>query len=119
MQGTNLIQLLAKCYLYLPAHHRGCTPKNILYFYLMRSFPLLKSSLAFLCIALGGSVFAQGSLQFNQVRLIQALDSVPQNKVWKVESAMLGLSQGIRVSPTFYVNGDTIVLGYDSYNVSR
>jgi len=119
MQGTNLIRLLAKCYLYLPTHLHGSTPKNIPYFYLMHSFPLLKSSLALLCMAIGSTGFAQGSLQFNQVKLVQALDSVPQNKVWKVESAMLGLSQGIRVSPTFYVNGDTIVLGYDSYNVSR
>ena len=62
---------------------------------------------------------AQGNLQFNQVKLVQAIDSVPQNKVWKVESAVLGISQGIRVSPTFYINGDTVVLGYDSYNVSR
>ena len=119
MQGTNLIRLLAKCYLYLPTHLHGSTPKNIPYFYLMHSFPLLKSSLALLCMAIGSTGFSQGSLQFNQVKLVQALDSVPQNKVWKVESAMLGLSQGIRVSPTFYVNGDTIVLGYDSYNVSR
>ena len=62
---------------------------------------------------------AQGNLQFNQVKLVQAIDSVPQNKVWKLESAVLGISQGIRVSPTFYINGDTVVLGYDSYNVSR
>ena len=62
---------------------------------------------------------AQGNLQFNQVKLVQAIDSVPQNKVWKLESAVLGISQGIRVSPTFYMNGDTVVLGYDSYNVSR
>lgn len=62
---------------------------------------------------------AQGNLQFNQVKLVQAIDSVPQNKVWKVESAVLGISQGIRVSPTFYINGDTVVMGYDSYNVSR
>jgi hypothetical protein len=62
---------------------------------------------------------AQGTLQFNQVKLVQAIDSVPANKVWKVESAVLGISQGIRVSPTFYINGDTVVLGYDSYNVSR
>jgi len=79
-------------------------------------FRFIQAGLASL-FALGLS--AQGTLQFNQVKLVQAIDSVPANKVWKVETAVLGISQGIRVSPTFYINGDTVVLGYDSYNVSR
>ena len=29
---------------------------------------------------------AQGNLQFNKVKLVSALDTVPRNKVWKVES---------------------------------
>ena len=29
---------------------------------------------------------AQGSLQFNQVLLVNTLDTVPANKVWKIEA---------------------------------
>jgi hypothetical protein len=29
---------------------------------------------------------AQGNLQFNKVKLVSAVDTVPRNKVWKVES---------------------------------
>jgi hypothetical protein len=33
---------------------------------------------------------AQGNLQFNQVKLVTALETVPVGKVWKVESALSG-----------------------------
>jgi len=83
---------------------------------------LIHSTAAMLC-ALSGyfvpAAFGQGSLQFNQVKLVTSQETVPAGKVWKVVSPMLGLNQGIRVSPFFFVNSDTIVLGYDSYNVSR
>lgn len=79
----------------------------------------LKWSVEMMSVCCGISLSAQGTLQFNQVKLVTTQETVPAGKVWKVESAMLGLSQGIRVSPWFNVNGDTIVLGYDSYNVSR
>jgi hypothetical protein len=44
--------------------------------------------LAFLlCLSAKSSgVFAQGSLQFNQVLLVNTLDTVPANKVWKIEA---------------------------------
>jgi hypothetical protein len=77
----------------------------------------LLSGLSVLAICLTAT--AQGSLQFNQVKLVTSQETVPAGKVWKVVSPMLGLNQGIRVSPFFFINSDTIVLGYDSYNVSR
>jgi hypothetical protein len=40
--------------------------------------------LSILFIALGAD--AQGNLQFNQVKLLSATETVPANKVWKVES---------------------------------
>ena len=35
-------------------------------------------------------VNAQGNLQFNQVKLVTTLETVPAGKVWKVESALTG-----------------------------
>lgn len=40
----------------------------------------------FSCVSLG--VSAQGSLQFSQVKLVTTLETVPANKVWKVESVI-------------------------------
>jgi hypothetical protein len=37
--------------------------------------------------------FAQGNLQFNQVKLVTALETVPAGKVWKVESVIYNISQ--------------------------
>ncbi len=34
------------------------------------------------------SLFGQGNLQFNQVKLIAASETVPTNKVWKIESVL-------------------------------
>lgn len=31
-------------------------------------------------------VFSQGNLQFNQVKLVSTIETVPNGKVWKVES---------------------------------
>ncbi len=36
------------------------------------------------------SLNGQGNLQFNQVKLVSALETVPAGKVWKVESALTG-----------------------------
>lgn len=43
-------------------------------------------SFLFMCLSLR----AQGNLQFNQVKLVTALETVPAGKVWKVESALSG-----------------------------
>jgi hypothetical protein len=39
-------------------------------------------------------VFAQGNLQFNQVKLVSTLETVPVGKVWKVESLIYGENIG-------------------------
>jgi hypothetical protein len=36
------------------------------------------------------SISAQGNLQFNQVKLVNSLTTVPTNKVWKIESVLNG-----------------------------
>jgi len=36
------------------------------------------------------TVFSQGNLQFNQVKLVTTQETVPAGKVWKVESALSG-----------------------------
>jgi len=81
--------------------------------------PMNAFAVLFSILITGFSLHAQGTLQFNQVKYVTSIDSVPPNKVWKVESSLLSLQLGIRVSPFFMINGDTIVLGYDSYDVSR
>jgi hypothetical protein len=42
----------------------------------------------FVFIILSSSLFAQGTLQFNQVLLVNSLSTVPAGKVWKVEGFM-------------------------------
>jgi len=45
------------------------------------------SLLTYVCIA------AQGNLQFNQVKLVSALETVPAGKVWKIESVIYNIPQ--------------------------
>lgn len=45
------------------------------------------SLLTYVCIA------AQGNLQFNQVKLVSALETVPVGKVWKIESVIYNIPQ--------------------------
>jgi hypothetical protein len=40
--------------------------------------------------ALSSSLFGQGNLQFNQVKLVSTLETVPTGKAWKVENATYG-----------------------------
>ncbi len=39
-------------------------------------------------LGIGLSAMAQGNLQFNQVKLVTSQQTVPANKVWKVESVI-------------------------------
>ena len=43
--------------------------------------------LSYICIA------AQGNLQFNQVKLVSAVETVPVGKVWKIESVIYNIPQ--------------------------
>lgn len=45
------------------------------------------SLFTYVCIA------AQGNLQFNQVKLVSALETVPVGKVWKIESVIYNIPQ--------------------------
>jgi uncharacterized protein (DUF2147 family) len=42
------------------------------------------------CLSMGSGLFAQ-SLQFSQVKLVAALETVPANKVWKIESVIYNI----------------------------
>lgn len=80
----------------------------------------MKFILGFALLGLGG-LHAQGTLQFNQVLLVSAVDTVPQNKVWKVTS-VLSNSQlhtsgtNIALSTAMLVNGSTVYLSGRSYS---
>jgi hypothetical protein len=45
-------------------------------------------------------VSAQGNLQFNQVILVSSIQTVPANKVWKIENASLSITTNITFSLT-------------------
>ena len=46
--------------------------------------------LSFALVCLFTQLRAQGNLQFNQVKLVTTVQTVPAGKVWKVESAQYG-----------------------------
>jgi hypothetical protein len=46
----------------------------------------MKNLLLIITCALSSSLFGQGNLQFNQVKLVSAVQTVPTGKVWKIES---------------------------------
>lgn len=48
--------------------------------------------LCFVYIILLGSFYAQGNLQFNQVKLVSTQETVPAGKVWKVESVIYNIA---------------------------
>ncbi len=50
----------------------------------------MKQSIIIVFLLLSLRLFSQGNLQFNQVKLVTALETVPVGKVWKVESALSG-----------------------------
>jgi len=51
---------------------------------------------------------AQGNLQFNQVKLVSTSDTVPVNKVWKVESILYSTSHENNAS--ILLNGQTVMV---------
>ncbi|NBV09612.1 MAG: hypothetical protein EBR91_04275 [Flavobacteriia bacterium] len=56
--------------------------------------------------------FAQGNLQFNQVKLVSALETVPAGKVWKIESVIYNIPQTASGSQS--TNGGCSVFYYES-----
>lgn len=62
--------------------------------------------------AVSFSAMAQGNLQFNQIRLISASETVPTGKVWKVESVVYSIAAtGSGVT----LNSNNTVCTDDSY----
>lgn len=63
--------------------------------------------------------FSQGNLQFNQVKLVTALETVPTGKVWKVESVIYNIPQNATTyqttpgacGPNYYENSAIVVDG--------
>ena len=51
----------------------------------------MKKLLLFTFILLSNLACAQGNLQFNQVKLVTSLETVPVGKVWKIESVIYNI----------------------------
>lgn len=69
----------------------------------------MKFILLSLSFVLFTTLFGQGNLEFNQVKLIAASETVPTNKVWKIES-VLYLPHNF-TSGTSTVNNEIILNG--------
>ena len=59
---------------------------------------------------LSGSLYSQGNLQFNQVKLVGIQETVPVGKVWKIESVLNNASLQINTSTTAEQNKATQIL---------
>ena len=63
--------------------------------------------------------YTQGNLQFSQVKLVQATEVVPLNKVWKVESIIYSdpipnntnasTAMATNIDASFILNGNSVV----------
>lgn len=67
----------------------------------------------FLCFTVTCFAKAQGNLQFNQVKLVTNLETVPVGKVWKVESVIYNIPS----SATTYQTGNLGNCGSSDYNL--
>jgi len=66
----------------------------------------------FLCFTLTWFAKAQGNLQFNQVKLVTSIETVPVGKVWKVESVIYNIPQTASGYQT--ANGSCNYTSYES-----
>jgi hypothetical protein len=48
--------------------------------------------LTFLSVCIGTALSAQGNLQFNQIKMVTTVETVPANKAWKVESVVYNVA---------------------------
>jgi len=74
----------------------------------MKSTVMKKSFLLIAVIIAALSVKSQGTLEFNQVRLITTEDAVPENKVWKIVSVMSSSQLHSTGSNTSIANSITV-----------
>jgi hypothetical protein len=72
----------------------------------------MKTLYFILFILLNQFAFAQGNLQFNQVKLVTAQETVPVGKVWKVESVIYNIAEG----STTYQTGNYGNCNTNDYN---
>jgi len=72
----------------------------------------MKTLYIILFILLNHLAFAQGNLQFNQVKLVTALETVPAGKVWKIESVIYNIAEG----STTYQTGNYGNCNTNDYN---
>lgn len=61
-------------------------------------------NLLWACLIIPFTALGQGSLQFNQVKLVTTVQTVPANKVWKVESVVFPIPAD---DPPFATSGST------------
>ncbi|MBM3171952.1 MAG: hypothetical protein FJZ75_10130 [Bacteroidetes bacterium] len=61
-------------------------------------------NLLWACLIIPFTALGQGSLQFNQVKLVTTVQTVPANKVWKVESVIFPIPAD---DPPFVTSGST------------
>jgi len=72
-----------------------------------------KSILSLVFISLFGLMsYAQGNLQFNQIKVVTDEETVPTGKVWKVVSAMSASAGTKGEAFTMLVNGQPVYLSY-------
>ena len=70
-----------------------------------------KTILLFSLLVLAIGAKAQGNLQFNQVKLVSTVETVPAGKVWKVENPIFAGGQVFVIvtysggSMAYYING--------------
>jgi len=69
-----------------------------------------------------GSCFAQGNLQFNQVKLVTVQETIPAGKVWKITGILPSIgfryTSSASTPPWEYaimVNGNQRIIGHSSY----
>lgn len=51
----------------------------------------MKRSIIIVFLFLSFRLFSQGNLQFNQVKLVSSVETVPAGKVWKIENILPGV----------------------------
>lgn len=66
-------------------------------------------------------LYSQGNLQFNQVKLIAASETVPTNKVWKIESVLytphnFTTNTSQEINNQIILNGTNLIVRTFKYN---
>lgn len=81
----------------------------------------MKFILLSLSFVLFTTLFGQGNLEFNQVKLIAASETVPTNKVWKIESVLytphnFTSNTSQEINNQIILNGTNLIVRTFKYN---